>query len=579
MNNNFNNNYLWSYIFFSHLSSLGVKYACISPGSRNTPINCALEDINNIKKFVILDERQSAYFALGLAKATKSPVIISTTSGTAVANLYPAIIEAYKSNIPLIVCTADRSFDDLFTDANQTINQNNIFSNHINWFFNFPLPDFSDISLNSLEQIAEKTLLKSFCDKKAPVHLNFPFRKPLEPTSYNTYFDPIKLQNLLDNKKNSFFYKSNTSLNLELITEFLIKKLTGVIILNPDNYDEVFLNELFTTSDYLNYPIFADSASSARFYGNNNVINNYEALIRNNYFTKNFQFDIAIIFGRNNTSIKLKEFLDKNVKHTIIIDENLSYNTNSINKRIFIKSSSYDFCKALNLYFSNFSFKTNNNNLNEIIQLNQKIEDLKKEFLTTNNNFDASYIYQLLETIPDNSNIILGNSLPIRLTNIFAANNNKQFKVFSNRGASGIDGIISTALGISTQNNYNYLLIGDLSFYYDLTALYLANEYEIKLNVIIFDNNGGGIFNLLPISKEQKYFKKYFQVPLEINYNAIANLFNASLFFPESVNNFIELLNIETESFINLFIIQSNSQITNELLNKYYLLASEINLY
>jgi len=195
---NYNNNYLWSYIFFNYLSKLGVKYAVVSPGSRNTPINCALEDISNIEKTVILDERQAGYFALGLAKSTNSPVLISTTSGTAVANLYPAIIEAYKSRIPLIICSADRSYEELFTESNQTINQNNLFANHINWFYQFPLPDLSSVGINTLKQIAENTLLQCFYKRKGPVHLNLPFRKPLEPSSYNIFFDSNLLNELLN---------------------------------------------------------------------------------------------------------------------------------------------------------------------------------------------------------------------------------------------------------------------------------------------------------------------------------------------------------------------------------------------
>jgi 2-succinyl-5-enolpyruvyl-6-hydroxy-3-cyclohexene-1-carboxylate synthase len=179
-----NRNNFWARIFIDQLAALGVKYACISPGSRSTPLTFTLSKNRKIKSFINNDERSSAFFALGLAKESGMPVIIVTTSGTAVAELYPAIIEAFQQRVPLIVCTADRPSELIGTGANQTINQHNIFKNHIRWFRDLGLPSMSETGFRHLQRIAIKSFQISLTEDRGPVHLNFPFRKPLEPFSF-----------------------------------------------------------------------------------------------------------------------------------------------------------------------------------------------------------------------------------------------------------------------------------------------------------------------------------------------------------------------------------------------------------
>ncbi len=194
-----NKNYLWSKVFVDQLANLGVEYVCISPGSRSTSLTLAFAR-SSIKSFVILDERSSGFFALGIAKKTNNPVAIVTTSGTAVAELYPAIIEAYQQRVPLIVCTADRPPEMLNSGANQTINQNNIYANHINWFFDLGLPEVTSERILHLKSIALRAFVTSKVINKGPVHLNFPFRKPFEPDSFT---DEIE-ENLLEEYLTSF---------------------------------------------------------------------------------------------------------------------------------------------------------------------------------------------------------------------------------------------------------------------------------------------------------------------------------------------------------------------------------------
>ncbi len=184
-----NRNILWARSFVNELAVLGVKYVSISPGSRNTPLTIAFANNKAIKSFIHIDERCSGFFALGLAKASNSPVAVVCTSGTATVELYPSIVEAYQQRVPLIICTADRPPELLNMGANQTINQNNIYRNHIRWFYNAGLPDPDMKSIRNIKLAANNAVFYSTIKSRGPVHLNFPFKKPFEPDSFTDEID------------------------------------------------------------------------------------------------------------------------------------------------------------------------------------------------------------------------------------------------------------------------------------------------------------------------------------------------------------------------------------------------------
>ena len=236
-----NRNILWAQIFIDQLTALGVRYACISPGSRSTPLTYVLSKNRRIKSFIHIDERSSAFFALGLAKASSKPVIVVTTSGTAVAELYPAIIEAYQQRTPLIICTADRPSELIGTGANQTINQHNIFKNHIRWFRDLGSPSMSETGLHHLQKMAIKAYQISLTEDRGPVHLNFPFRKPLEPFSYtdvvNKKISRIKPQRVSNNKSTQPTNGSDIIKTTGRLTDELAKTNKGIIIAGPMEYD------------------------------------------------------------------------------------------------------------------------------------------------------------------------------------------------------------------------------------------------------------------------------------------------------------------------------------------------------
>jgi 2-succinyl-5-enolpyruvyl-6-hydroxy-3-cyclohexene-1-carboxylate synthase len=525
-----NRNILWAETFVKELASLGVKYASISPGSRNTPLTLAFAGNKNIKTYVNIDERSSAFFALGLAKATATPVAVVVTSGTATAELYPAIIEAYQQRIPLIICTADRPPELINKGANQTINQNNIYKNHIRWFKNVGLPEPTIKKLKALKQDAIDSVIISTIKSRGPVHLNFPFKKPFEP-KFTT--DSVNEKIISFSTTNSTLRSSSSVKNLpdknsikfiDRIFNLVKEKEKGLIIVGPDDYDSKFLKNCQILSAKLNYPILADGASQLRFgkHDKKNVITNFDAILRSENFTQKNHPEVIIQFGRTITSKGLDAFLDKCNAARFMINEYGDWFDPSDKSIASIACKPYLFCYELikridkeivirnsTAWFSNFIDA-------EIISNNLKKNIIEKSSFPN----ECRLVTEIINNVPENCRIMLSNSMPIRDFDYFAQNNNKNIVVFNNRGASGIDGITSTALGIAEASKKASLLItGDLAFYYDMNGLLAAMRYKIPLVVVLINNNGGGIFEILPISEYGNVFKKYFVSPHSLDFS------------------------------------------------------------
>jgi 2-succinyl-5-enolpyruvyl-6-hydroxy-3-cyclohexene-1-carboxylate synthase len=528
-----NRNILWAKVFIDQLAELGVRQACISPGSRSTPLTYVLSRNRKIKTFVHTDERSSAFFALGLAKASGNPVIVVTTSGTAVAELYPAIIEAYYQRTPLIICTADRPPELIGKGSNQTINQHNIFANHIRWFRDLGLPSISDIGLNHLQKIAIRSYQISLNNDKGPVHLNFPFRKPLEPGSYT---DLVNKKIIQINPLRFSTPKSNSAIQDNLIrlmnriSEDVIRFEKGLIIAGPMEYSSKVLDGIKKLSRLLNYPILADGISQLRFGVNKNdknIIANCNSFLKSDNFKKVIEPDIILQFGRTPTSAALDEFLSKSNADRYLVNSFGDKFDPAGNSKAILPVESELFCEMINAKLKQKKFlRRGSNYLQSFIRAEIICERNKHRFIAKSGIEGEAYlISQIFNLLPSGCNIFIGNSLPVRDLDNFASANSKKINLHFSRGASGIDGINSTALGVAVLKTPTILITGDLSFLHDLSALITLKKYKIKLLIIVINNNGGGIFESLPIANKVKNFKEYFLTPHDLDLGKIVNSF------------------------------------------------------
>jgi len=528
-----NKNFIWAKAFVNQLCDSGVRFACISPGSRSIPLTIAFAEQKKIKCFVHIDERVSGFFALGLAKASGIPTAIVTTSGTATAELYPAIIEAYQQRVPLIICTADRPPELLNTGANQTINQWNLYKNHIRWFKYIGLPQLSVKRIINLQKIAVRAFETSLIKNKGPVHLNFPFRKPLEPNSFTDEVDDnilLAIKNKIVpeasiNRKENLSKRETKQINK--IAESINGKEKGLIIIGPKEYDPKFVSNIKQLSKVAGYPVLADGVSHLRFRtlkSDKFICTNYDAFLRSNTFIKGNKPEIVLQFGKTFTSTILEQYLEQSKPLRFIINDYGDLFGPSKTSKVF-KFNPVSFCENLIRVLTESKFKRKHSWINIFKKAEILTEEIKTLLLKKSNlKIEPKAFSELISIIPSNTKIMVGNSLPIRDFDSFVWKTNKNLKLFFNRGASGIDGVTSTALGIASTEKPTILITGDLSFLHDLNALLPAKKYSIPLVVILINNNGGGIFEMLPISSNNE-FKTYFKTPHNLNIAPIVKSF------------------------------------------------------
>ena len=528
-----NKNFIWAEKFVNQLAESGLKHVSISPGSRSTPLTSAFANNKQIRKHVFVDERQSGFFALGLAKQTCLPVAVVTTSGTAAVELYPAIVEAYQNRVPLIVCTADRPEYIRNTGANQTINQDNLYKNHIKFFYDAGLPNLSKKSIEKFLKKTNEAFRIALITNRGPVHINFPFEKPLEPHLHTDELTESKLSEIDEISAAQLFHCSKILFKekeLNEVYDAIRLSSNGLIIVGPANFNKLLKNKIKLLSGLTGFPILADGASNFRtgIKQNDLIVTNYDTFLRSNEFVKKVQPDLILQYGRTPTSASLENYLSKIKTSRFIINEFGDCYDPSRNATKLIKADVYTFTDKLIKNIGTSRKKNISNWIKFLLKLDDLCEWLKVEYINNSHLIDEpNIISHISRNIPDKSVLFVSNSTPIRDLDFFLQKTNKNFTVHQNRGASGIDGIISTALGIAeATKERTFLLTGDLAFYYDLTALHIAKAKNINLTIILINNDGGGLFNSLPIADQKDELKKYFLASTKMNFEKIINAMN-----------------------------------------------------
>ncbi len=571
-----NRNSLWSELFVDQLTENGIKYACISPGSRNTPLTLAFAGNKKIKTFVNPDERSSGFFALGLAEKISGPVVLVTTSGTAVAELYPAIIEAYQRRIPLIVCTADRPPELQNCGANQTINQKNIYRNHIRKFFDAGLPSLNFAKLEKIKQIAVDAVAISKHVNRGPVHINFPFRKPLEPESYTDFIDSNLLKKIKSKKIRKAFTGNAKPHSKEInnIVQTIKKSPEGLILCGWDMFDEDFPKLLNMFSRLTGYPVIADGISGLRFgkISRHNLIVNASAFLHSEAF--NFLLDTKTIFmfGSAPTSNIMLDFIKKSHAQKFLINEYGDYKDPSKTAEKIIPLNPSVFLKEIIARLQKSGNPINNSWRKKINRFDAATEKIKKhKILNAAFPFEGRIIPEVIKIIPSNSNLVISNSMPVRDLDYFASHSRKKINVYTNRGASGIDGIISTAAGIAVSSKRpTYLVIGDLAFLHDANGMNILRNYKIPLVIILINNNGGGIFRMLPVAKNRAHFTEYFQTPQSVNFSSLTDAYGGIFRRIKSWRAFEKLPDEKSSGNFTVYEIKTDAEKSVEHRRKYW---------
>ncbi len=517
----------------------GIKHIVISPGSRNAPLTLGFTNNPYFKCYSIVDERCAAFFALGIAQQIQEPTAVVCTSGSALLNYYPAVAEAFYSDIPLVVVSADRPKHLIGIGDGQTINQKNIFENHILYSVNLKLdlkdeknipanedlPMFKnledkferflglqkDIQTHNEEEINEA--LNFALLKKGPVHINIPFDEPLYVTVDKLKVSPKATNPVVKNKPLEE-YLLNTCLE---DWNSASKKMILVGVNQPNQIDKKWLNELAQDDSVV---VFTESTSNL---SHDSFFPSIDQIISplTEEEKKALQPEILLTFGGLVVSKKVKVFLRKyQPKYHWHVDEKMANDTYfCLSNHLEIAPN--EFFKAFLPKITHY-VKSNYNPTWKAVK-NHRLRK-HNEYLKTIPFCDLKAFDILLKNIPNNHNLQIGNSSAIRYTQLFTLN--KTHRVFCNRGTSGIDGSTSTAIGCAVVNDKPTTLItGDLSFLYDSNALW--NNYIPKsFRIIVINNQGGGIFRILPGHKNTKNFETYFEATHHLDARHLCRMYD-----------------------------------------------------
>jgi 2-succinyl-5-enolpyruvyl-6-hydroxy-3-cyclohexene-1-carboxylate synthase len=534
-----NKNYLWADIFINSLLDAGIKHIVISPGSRNTSLTLAAVDNQEVKAISIIDERGAGFFALGLARFINQPVVLMCTSGTATAEYYPAIIEAFQQRVPLIVCTADRPEYLVDTGANQTIRQANIYKNHIRFFTDFGLPSPTMKDIQAYRKKIAAGLSTAIFKDKGPVHFNFPFEKPFEPHSSTNDISLDVFAKITERKPQipeigNFNEGHIPAAALRKIERVLSSSKNPLFLVGPGDFDEDFYPSVNELARRYNAVIFGDAASGIRFtkHALSNVVTNYDTFLRTQNIPAEFSPDVIMIFGRTMTSVPVEKLLSESKDFRIVINTYGDRFDPTDKNRLIINRKSKSFLLDMLALPAQMRSAKNNNLLSYMRKKDASIEARKKKSFSRKGKIqEAELVNFVIAALPDNSTLMLGNSLPIRDYDNFASPVKKKISVKQNRGASGIDGITATAFGLAFENKeHTFLVTGDVSFYYDINSLLIGKKYGIPLTILVINNNGGRIFDMLPVAQYGDAYKEYFITPPEIDFKPLVQGFKGNFY-------------------------------------------------
>lgn len=513
----------------------GIKHIVLSPGSRNAPLTIEFTHDDYFKCYSIVDERCAAFFALGIAQQIQDPVAIVCTSGSALLNYYPAIAEAYYSDIPLVVLSADRPKYLIGIGDGQTINQPEVFKNHILYSTNLKqdiieeknetddeLQIFKNIE-NKLEKFLglQKTLqqeneveintaLNISKVQKGPVHINIPLDEPL-----------YEMVDILDVKPENIQAEVPT-VSINNIDEFSDiwnnskRKMVLVGVNQPNTVEQQYLDTLAKDESVV---VFTETTSNLHHDSFFPSIDKVIAPLTDQEFKKLLP-EVLLTFGGLIVSKKIKAFLRKhNPKHHWHVDSKKANDTFfCLNEHFKVDVNS--FFKDFDSHTKTIKSEYRNYWLN-VMQLRREKHERYLEQIPFS---DFKVFDDVLKSIPDHTFLQVGNSSAVRYAQLFDLN--KTLKVFCNRGTSGIDGSTSTAIGsASVTNKQTVFITGDLSFFYDSNALwnnYIPNNFRI----IVVNNNGGGIFRILPGHKNTENFDTYFETQHNLTAKQLCDMYS-----------------------------------------------------
>ncbi|QFU83787.1 2-succinyl-5-enolpyruvyl-6-hydroxy-3-cyclohexene-1-carboxylic-acid synthase [Natronorubrum aibiense] len=537
---------LWGRVLVDELAKGGLEAVCIAPGSRSTPLTVAFAAHPEIDVYSHLDERSAAFFALGRARRTGEPTALVCTSGTAAANFHPAVMEADQARVPLLVLTADRPAELRDSGANQTVDQVKLYGDAVRWYAELPDPEADERKVRSLRTTAARALAETGGPDPGPVHLNCPFRKPLEPLEVPDAVPDAFAETLAGTGREDAFVETETgSMTLEAdrlrpLLAALEDAERPLIVAGPADPAAISgLNpeHVVAVADRVGAPILADPLSNLRFGPHVETGSDYRCVYGgyDGYISELPAPDVVVRVGASPTSKPLRHALRDSDARQFLLDPAGAWREATFTATELLATDLGSAFETLAELFENgAAIETDVDEewrarFDAAERTHWRVRDdaLAADALeSVDEPFEGAVLATVFEAATDPATIFVSNSMPIRDADRFARPQRADLTVLGNRGASGIDGITSTALGAGSATDDPLVLVtGDLAFYHDSNGLLAVDRCDVDATIVLLDNDGGGIFHKLPIEDFEPPFTAQFKTPHGLEFEPLGDLY------------------------------------------------------
>jgi 2-succinyl-5-enolpyruvyl-6-hydroxy-3-cyclohexene-1-carboxylate synthase len=536
-----NRNTLWARALVDELAATGVDAACVCPGSRSTPLTVALAEHDDIRVFSHLDERSAAFFALGRAKRTGRPTPVVSTSGTATANFHPAVMEANQARVPLLVLTADRPPELRGSGANQTVDQQDLYGDAVRHYRDLPEPEADDRKLRSLRTAVCRAVGETTGANPGPVHLNVPFRKPLEPVEVpgDVPDDFDREHPLAATGRDGPFVdvqqgrRAPDSATLSDLAATAENADRGVIVAGPDDQFGLDAGVAADLANATGFPILADPLSGLRFgphAADAPVLGGYDGFLASDVPTPEF----VLRFGASPTSKPLRHYLRDADARQVVVDPAGGWREAEFTASDLVVADPTEAARELvGRVDSGRSAWTD-----RLTELESRywavVDDFSPEAL-----LEGEVVGTAARAAPDPATVFVSNSMPVRDLDRFARPREADVTALGNRGASGVDGITSTALGAGSATDDPLVLVtGDVAYYHDTNGLLALERCDVDATIVLLNNDGGGIFHMLPIEEFDPPFTGQFKTPHGLDFEPTGDLYDLEFARVETLAGF-----------------------------------------
>jgi len=530
-----NANTYWGSVIADELAESGVSAVCIAPGSRSTPLTVAFHDHPDIRIFSHLDERSAAYFALGRARQTGTPTPLVCTSGTAAANFHPGVIEASNARVPMLLLTADRPPELHDSGANQTVDQEALYGDAVRWYRTLPEPRVEPRRIRSLRTTLSRAVGESTGPPAGPVHLNCPFAKPLEPTRVpgdvpeDFVMEHPRAASGRDGPYVSS-HRGHPTLDAAALTpvlEAVAAAERGLIVAGPADAPTPARDDLAALASATRFPVLADPLSGVRFgphVGDTLTCGGYDAYLDARITESWPAPDVVLRFGASPTSKTLREYLNRVDARQFIVDPARGWREATFAATDVAEADPSWLAGALaDRLEGTRDAGADRAWVDRLRAVERTYWDLLEDADLPR---EGGVLATVAANAPDPATLFVSNSMPVRDLDRFGTPGPADLRVLGNRGASGIDGTTSTALGAGSATDDPLVLVtGDLAYYHDMNGLLALARCDVEATIVEINNDGGGIFHRLPI-EEYEPFESQFRTPHGLDFAPTEGLYD-----------------------------------------------------